>query len=210
MRQREQAFDINTYYKYKVVTSQKVVKDETKRKENYKSLIDYVNPNITKKEIQTNSPSYQINFRPPDYENFSKKYANNKEKPIKFHEKARVTNLDFDDIPESKIPIDFSTLMAMFDNEEEIAEVDREKLLGIDLEKLGSLKEKASRITEYLDSYDNIEGPEKENVVKNLDKKIEEIKIIEDDIENAISNLTKIDKIIYGPEETKIIFHKQK
>ena len=100
--------------------------------------------------------------------------------------------------------------MAMFDNEEEIAEVDREKLLGIDLEKLGSLKEKASRITEYLDSYDNIEGPEKENVVKNLDKKIEEIKIIEDDIENAISNLTKIDKIIYGPEETKIIFHKQK
>ena len=171
MRQREQAFDITTYYKYKVVTSQKVVKDETKRKENYKSLIDYVNPNITKKEIQSNSPSYQINFRPPDYENFSKKYANNKEKPIKFHEKARVTNLDFDDIPESKIPIDFSTLMAMFDNEEEIAEVDREKLLGIDLEKLGSLKEKASRITEYLDSYDNIEGPEKENVVKKLDKK---------------------------------------
>ena len=46
--------------------------------------------------------------------------------------------------------------------------------------------------------------------LKNWIKKIEEIKIIEDDIENAISNLTKIDKIIYGPEETKIIFHKQK
>ena len=210
MRQRETAFDINTYYKYKIAEETKLVNDEANRKENYKNLIDYVGQHLTKKEIQSNSPSYQINFRPPDYENFSKKYANNKEKPIKFHEKARVTNLDFDDIPESKIPIDFSTLMAMFDNEEEIAEVDREKLLGIDLEKLGSLKEKASRITEYLDSYDNIEGPEKENVVKNLDKKIEEIKIIEDDIENAISNLTKIDKIIYGPEETKIIFHKQK
>ena len=210
MRQREQAFDINTYYKYKVIASQKIVKEEAKRKENYKSLIDYVTPNITKKELQTNAPSFPINFHPPEYENFSKKYANNKEKPIKFHEKAKVTNLDIDNIEESKISIDFTTLMAMFENEEEIAEVDREKLLGIDLEKLGSLKEKASRITEYLNSYDNIDGPEKENVIQSLDKKIEDIKIIEDDIDNVISNLTKIDKIIYGAEETKIIFQKQK
>ncbi len=42
MRQRETAFDINTYYKYKVVTKLKTVRDEEHRKENYKNLIDYV------------------------------------------------------------------------------------------------------------------------------------------------------------------------
>ena len=208
MRQREQAFDVNTYYKYKITTTQKIVKDETKRKENYKSLIDYVGPNITKKELQTNSPSYTINFHPPEFENIPKKYANNKDKPIKFHEKAKVSNLDFGDIPETKIPIDFTTLMAMFENEEEIAEVDREKLLGIDLEQLGSLKDKAGRLIEYLGSFDD--NHEKDNVVKNLEKKIEDIKIMEEDIENVISNISCIDKIIYGKEETKIFFDESK
>ena len=208
MRQREQAFDVNTYYKYKITTTQKIVKDETKRKENYKSLIDYVGPNITKKELQTNSPSYTINFHPPEFENIPKKYANNKDKPIKFHEKAKVSNLDFGDIPETKIPIDFTTLMAMFENEEEIAEVDREKLLGIDLEQLGSLKDKAGRIIEYLSSFSDNNNQEKEKVEQNLEKKIEEIKIIEEDIENVISNIGKVDKIIYGDKETKILFQK--
>ena len=208
MRQREQAFDINTYYKYKTTTSLKTSKDDKKRKENYKNLIDYVGQNITKKELQTNSPSYPINFHPPEYENIPKKYANNKEKSIKFHEKAKVANLDFGDIPETKIPIDFTTFMAMFDNEEEIAEVDREKLLGIDLEQLGSLKDKAGRIIEYLNSFSDNSSEEKEKVIENLEKKIEEIKIIEDDIENVISNSVKIDKIIYGSEETKIVFQK--
>ena len=201
MRQREQAFDVNTYYKYKITTTQKIVKDETKRKENYKSLIDYVGPNITKKELQTNSPSYTINFHPPEFENIPKKYANNKDKPIKFHEKAKVSNLDFGDIPETKIPIDFTTLMAMFDNEEEIQEVDREKLLGIDLEQLGSLKDKTGRLIDHLSSFES-----NENVVQNLEKKIDEIKILEDDIDNVVFNVSKVDKIIYGAEETKVFF----
>ena len=208
MRQREQAFDINTYYKYKIVTDLKTVKDGTKMKENYKNLIDFVGPNITKKELSTNSPSFPISFPPPQYENIPKKYANNKEKPIKFHEKAKVSNLDFADIPETRIPIDFSTLMAMFDNEEEIAEVDREKLLGVDLEQMGSLKDKAGRIIEYLNSFSDNNSEEKEKVVQSLEKKIEEITIFEDDIENIISNAGKIDKIIYGTEETKITFQK--
>ena len=209
MRQREQAFDINTYYKYKIIKSQKIAKDETQRKENYKALIDYVGPNITKKEIQSSSFLNPINFHPPEYENIPKMYANNKEKPIKFHEKAKVSNIDFSDIQQSKIPIDFSTLMAMFENDEEIAEVDREKLLGIDLEQMGSLKDKTARIIEHLSSYDD-DGQIKEKVVEDLEKKIEEIKVIEDDIENIVCNIAKVNKIIYGAEETKIFFKSEK
>ena len=77
----------------------------------------------------------------------------------------------------------------------------------IDLEKLGSLKDKTSRIVDYINSYD-ISGKEKEEVMRSLDDKIEQIKNTEDDIENIVSNLSSIDKIIYGPEETKVIFKK--
>ena len=73
MRQRETAFDINTYYKYKVVTKLKTVRDEEHRKENYKNLIDYVGSNITKKEIPTSIQTNPITFRPPEYENIKKK-----------------------------------------------------------------------------------------------------------------------------------------
>jgi len=209
MRPREQAFDINTYYKYKVVTDLKTVKSEEKeqKKENYRNLIEHIGANLTKKEIQSNIKPIPISFAPPEYQNISKKYTNTKEKPIKFHEKARISNgLDVGDIAEKQIPIDFTTLMAMFDNDDEINEVDREKLLAIDLEQMGSLKDKAERLIEYLNSFSDNDS-EKDNVIQKLEKKIENIKEIEDDIENIISNITKVDKIIYGPEETKVMFN---
>ena len=205
MRQREQAFDINTYYKYNIVTAQKTVKDEEHRKENYKNLINFVGPNITNKELQLNLKDGPINFKPPEYENISKKYYNNKDKPVKFHEKAKIVNIDAGDIHESKVTVDFTTLMAMFDNDDEINEVDREKLLGIDLEQLGSLKDKAQRLIDHLSSFEN-----NEDAVKMLEKKIDEIKVLEDDIDNIVFNISKVDKIIYGPEETKVIFKKDK
>ena len=201
MRQREQAFDINTYYKHNIVTAQKTVKDEEHRKENYKNLINFVGPNITNKEIQLNLKDGPISFKPPEYENISKKYYNNKDKPVKFHEKAKIVHLDVGDIQESKVTVDFTTLMAMFDNDDEINEVDREKLLGIDLEQLGSLKDKTGRLIDHLSSFES-----NENVVQNLEKKIDEIKILEDDIDNVVFNISKVDKIIYGAEETKVFF----
>ena len=177
MRPREQAFDINTYYKYKVVSELKTTKSEEKeqKKQNYKNLIDYIGSNLTKKEIQSNIKLNPISFHPPEYQNISKKYTNTKEKPIKFHEKARISNgLEIDDIAEKQVPIDFTTLMAMFDNDDEINEVDREKLLGIDLEQMGSLKDKAERLIEYLNSFSD--SNEKDNAVQALEKKLKLLK----------------------------------
>ena len=208
MRQREPAFDINTYYKHKITVETKLIKNEANRKENYKNLIDYVGQNITKKEIPSNNPTFQINFHPPQYENISKKYNSNKGKTIKFHEKARLTNLDFGDIPEKKIPIDFTTLMAMFNNEEEIEEVTKENLLGINLEKLGNLKDKVERITAHVNSFSGNNQKEKGKALEKLNQKYEEIKNVQDDIDNVISNISKVDKIIFGEEETKILFQK--
>ena len=91
------------------------------------------------------------------------------------------------------------------EKKEEKKEVDREKLLGIDLEQLGSLKDKARRLIDHLNSFEN-----NENAVKMLEKKVDEIKVLEDDIDNIVFNISKVDKIIYGPEETKVIFKKDK
>jgi len=204
MRQREQAFDINTYYKFNAITAQKAVKDEEHREENYTKLTNFVGPNITNKELQLNLKDGPISFKPPEYENISKKYYNNKDKPIKFHEKAKIVNIDVGDIKESKVSVDFTTLLAMFDSDDEINEVDREKLLGIDLEQMGSLKDKAGRLIDHLSSFEN-----NEDVVQMLQKKIDEIKNLEEDIDNIVFNISKVDKIIYGPEETKFIFKKE-
>ena len=206
MRQREQSYDLNTYFKYKVITSNKINKDEAKKVENYKILNDYVNSNITKKELTTNEPSHIMHFPPPKYEGVKRSYIS-KEKPIKFHEKATITSIDAGDINQCQKPVIFQTFMSMFDNEEEIAEVDVEKFLSIDLEKLGSLKDKTSRIIDYINSFD-VDENEKRNVMKSLDDKIDQIKNTEDDIENIVSNMRSIDKIIYGPEETKVLFKK--
>ena len=206
MRPRESSYDINSYYKYKIVNTNKITKDESKKKENYKILIDYVNSNITNKELTTNSPSHVINFHPPKYEGIKRSYVT-KEKPVKFHEKATISSIETGDINSCQKPINFQTFMAMFDNKEEIQEVDIEKLLCIDLEKLGSLKDKTSRVIDFVNSFD-VNEKEKENAMKSFEDKINQIKDTEGDIDNIVSNLNSIDKIIYGAEETKVIFKK--
>ena len=48
-----------------------------------------------------------------NYENIKKNYSNTKEKPIKFHEKAKIVNLDVGSIKETKVSIDFPTFAAI-------------------------------------------------------------------------------------------------
>ena len=107
MRPREQSYDINTYYKYKVINSNKITKEDSKKQENYKILKDYVNSNLTKRELTSNAPSHTIHFQPPKYEGAKRSYIT-KEKPIKFHEKATIT-LETGDINSSQKPVNFQS-----------------------------------------------------------------------------------------------------
>ena len=202
MRPREQSYHITTLDKFNIIHSNKIERDEKKLKDNYKILRDYVTANMAKKELTTNAPTHYLSVKPPKYEGFKKSYAT-KEKPIKFHEKATIGKLDTGEINACQKAVDFHTLMAMFDNKEEIAETDIEKLLNIDLEKLGSLKDKVSRLIDYVSSCDD---PAKDEVINCLKEYSEKLKNNEEDIENILVNMTFIDKIIYGPEETKVLF----
>ena len=101
----------------------------------------------------------------------------------------------------------------MFDNEEEINEVDIEKLLKVDYEKLGEFKDKLGQIVEFAKSrdYDDEEDNKTKNeVIDYLNAKLANVKMNEDNIENAIFNVEHIDKIVYGKLNTKIYFNKAK
>ena len=203
MRPREQSYDINTYNKFKVLNTYKISKEESKRKESYKLLQDYVNSNITKKELAANEPSFTIHFHPPKYEGIKRSYVT-KEKPIKFHEKATIANIDAGDINASQKPINFQNLCSIIMKK---SHKFIQKNYFLLIQKIGSLKAKTIRIIDYINQFD-IRENEKDEVLKSLDDKIDQIKNTEDDIDNIVSNLSSIDKIIYGPEETKVLFKK--
>ena len=203
MRLREKSYGINTVKKYKILTEHNIIKDPSQKKENYEQLEDISSSYFNKKEPQSIEPTYNIPLHPPKIENKKRDYSS-LGKPIKFHENAFVAKLNPSDIGEinsSQRQVNFLNLMAMFDKSE-LNEINIEQLLGVDIQKLGEMKEKLGKIISYVDE---VEGEKNQTLnmlkekSKQIDKNIENIKNVEANVEN-------IDKIIYGENETKVIF----
>ena len=216
MRARAISFSINTVTKKSIVDTNnlKADQDENATKETIaKSILSNY---LTKSDIKENAPTHNIKLPPPNYVGTRKDYVNKTLKPIRFHERANISTYEmkiYEDINESKVEINFLKLMAMFDNEEEINEVDIEKLLKVDYEKLGEYKDKIGNIVEYakgLDYDDEDENKTKKEVIDYLNAKLAQIKSNEENIENVIVNIDKVDKIAYGPLVSKVYFNKPK
>ena len=216
MRSRAISFSINTVSKKSIVdtNSLKADQDEKAAKETIAKCI--LSQYLKSKDIKENAPTHNIKLPPPNYVGTRKDYVNKTLKPIRFHERANVSTYEmkiYEDINEAKVEINFLKLMAMFDNEEEINEVDIEKLLKVDYEKLGEYKDKLGNIVEYakgLDYDDEDENKKKSEVIDYLNAKLAQIKTNEENIENVIVNIDKVDKIAYGPLVSKVYFNKPK
>ena len=91
--------------------------------------------------------------------------------------------------------------MAMFE-EDELNEINIEELLGVDIQKLKEMKNKLGKIINYVE---NVDG-EKKEVINMLKEKEKQIEKNIDNIKNVESNVENIDKIIYGENETKVMF----
>lgn len=216
MRSRAISFSINTVSKKSIVdtNSLKADQDEKAAKETIAKCI--LSHYLKSKDIKENAPTHNIKLPPPNYVGTRKDYVNKTLKPIRFHERANVSTYEmkiYEDINEAKVEINFLKLMAMFDNEEEINEVDIEKLLKVDYEKLGEYKDKLGNIVEYakgLDYDDEDENKKKSEVIDYLNAKLAQIKTNEENIENVIVNIDKVDKIAYGPLVSKVYFNKPK
>ena len=216
MRARAISFSINTVTKKSIVDTNnlKSDQDENATKETIAKCI--LSNYLKKSDIKENAPTHNIKLPPPNYVGTRKDYVNKTLKPIRFHERANISTYEmkiYEDINESKVEINFLKLMAMFDNEEEINEVDIEKLLKVDYEKLGEYKDKIGNIVEYakgLDYDDEDENKTKKEVIDYLNAKLAQIKSNEENIENVIVNIDKVDKIAYGPLVSKVYFNKPK
>ena len=210
MRSRAISFIINTVTKKSIVDTNnlKSDQDENATKETIAKCI--LSNYLKKNDIKENAPTHNIKLPPPNYVGTRKDYVNKTLKPIRFHERANISTYEmkiYEDINESKVEINFLKLMAMFDNEEEINEVDIEKLLKVDYEKLGEYKDKIGNIVEYakgLDYDDEDENKTKKEVIDYLNAKLAQIKSNEENIENVIVNIDKVDKIAYGPLVSKV------
>ena len=204
MRLRERSYGINTVKKFKILTDHNITKDPNQKKENYEQLEEIASSNFTKKEPQSIEPTYNIPLHPPKIENKKRDYSS-RGKPIKFHENAYIAKLNPSDIGEinsSQRQVNFLNLMAMFD-ESELNEINVEQLLGVDLKKFGEMKDKLEKIISYV----NEAGGEKAEALNMLMEKSSQIDKNIDNIKNVESNVENIDKIIYGENETKVIFH---
>ena len=204
MRPREVSYGINTAMKFKILQSNNITRDDTKKKENYEQLEEYATSNLIKKEPDSIEPSHNIPLHPIKPDNTKRIYSL-KGKPIKFHENASIAKLNQSDLGEinsSLKHVNFLTFMAMFD-ENEIDEIDMEQLLGINYEKLGQLKEKLGRIMDYVKQ---AKGEGKNEALAVLNDKLKQIDNNIKNADNVSGNIENIDKIIYGANETKVVF----
>ena len=204
MRAREVSYGINTAMKFKILQSNNITKDDSKKKENYEQLEEYASSNLYKKEGDSIEQSHNIPLHPLKPDN-SKRIYLSKGKPIKFHENASIVKLNQSDLGEinsSQKQVNFINFMAMFD-ESELNEIDMEQLLGINFEKFGTLKEKLGRIMEYVKS---AQGEGKNEAMGVIKDKINQIDNNLQNIDNISGNIENIDKIIYGQNETKVVF----
>ena len=201
MRLRERSYGINTVKKFKILLDHNITKDPSQKKENYEQLEEIASSYFTKKEPQSFEPNYNIPLHPPKIENKKRDYSS-RGKPIKFHENAFIAKLNPSDIGEinsSQRQVNFLNLMAMFD-ENEIEEMNIEELLGVDLEKLGYMKQKLNKIINFV----NKANGEKNDAIKILKEKSKQIDKNIEDIKDVETNVENIDKIIFGEKETKV------
>ena len=89
----------------------------------------------------------------------------------------------------------------MFD-ENELNDINIEQLLGVNMENFGIMKEKLNKIISYVN---NAKGDKEEAMAMLKDKSNQINKNIEN-IKNVEGNVENIDKIIFGENETKVIF----
>lgn len=212
MRSRAPAFSLNTVTKQSIINSTDVLQ-ETDQSKVSNQLSTYINSNVLEQlEINEELNRNFIKIATPKYMDIKKDYANKQAKPLKFHEKANLTKLElktYEDIKESQPEINMIKLLAMFDSEEELNEVDIENLLEINTEKLGQCKDQLLTVIEYMQNLpaETAQDQEtKEHAISHLKGKIDEIMINEKNVDNIKFNLDKVTSINYDELKTTVSF----
>ena len=206
MRPRTQSFSMNSYKKYDLIKNSNITK-MTEKEKALETLKNFNEENLNNL-ITIPELAHNVNIEVPKYEEIKKVFKGNK--PIKFHEKARLTNFDMKNvelIQKNENKIDFKKFCAMFNSSEEVNEVDIYKLLNIKLENLNASKDKLQKIISFVSS-SNENDDVKNEVISELNKKLKEFEIIEDNLNTISLNVDSINQISYNDNNTSVYFNK--
>ena len=208
MRSRTESFNINSYQKFDYIKNSNVKKD-TSPSESIESLKNTINEEkFNNNIIDVPELSHSINIEVPKYFEIKKNFKS--KNPIKFHEKAKLTNFDMKNVEEIKTSdkkVQFKNFCCMFHKSDEVEEVSVENLLNIDLKDLKKIKEKLQKIIAFVSSSSENENV-KNSVIQELNLKLEEIKNIEENMEKISVNVKLIKEISYNDNNTTIYFNK--
>ncbi len=208
MRSRTESFNINSYQKFDYIKNSNVKKD-TSPSESIESLKNTINEEkFNNNIIEVPELSHNINIEVPKYFEIKKNFKS--KNPIKFHEKAKLTNFDMKNVEEiksSEKKVQFKNFCCMFHKSDEVEEVSVENLLNIDLNDLKKIKEKLQKIIAFVSSSSENENV-KNSVIQQLNLKLEEIKNIEENMEKISVNVKLIKEISYNDNNTTIYFNK--
>ncbi|MCQ2819638.1 MAG: hypothetical protein MJ252_20430 [archaeon] len=205
MRARDVSYIINSRMKDKVIKSNEITKetpkDETKNK---------LNEDTKSRFRQEDYDNYLnlITFPVPEYKDISKVFPSKNVKPIKIHQNGFLAKIDpksYEYLPNNKQPIDFSKMASLYDNQEQLDQVDSEQLLGISLEKYGELNEKLDKFINVSQSSDFKNSQIQGEVINYLQQKKTEIDEDEDKYKNIVCHIENIKTITYG-DKTDVTF----
>lgn len=207
MRPRDVSFNINARMKDRIVKDNEITKDIPKD-ECKEKLEEDSKSRFPQEEINENTLNL-ITFAIPQYKDTKLDFPTRNAKPLKIHEKGFIAKVDpkfYEYFPNGRQTIDFLKMVGLFENQEQINEVDAESLLDVNMEKYGEFSEKLDQFLSAAQGAEFSNGQIQNEVLNFLQEKKNEVDMNIENVKNVACNVDKIDKIVYG-DKTEIFFN---
>jgi hypothetical protein len=210
MRTRSNVVSITSNTKIKL--SNEIANNPNMADDLRKSLIEnYIQNNDTIPiATKPSKKDYIIDLKPPHYTDVKKEYITKDDKPIMFHERARVVNTlnkkYIGDIEQYSQHVDFQTFLSIFKNEEEIDAFEIQDLLNLDFERIGELK---GRATELLEASTQLKEntQESDELLLFFCDKMNDLKRNEINVQLFVNNIHKVDSLVFSENKTQVYFN---
>jgi hypothetical protein len=101
--------------------------------------------------------------------------------------------------------VDFQTFLAMYGTDE-IADVEIEDLLNIDLENISALKDKTKELIEACNGLEDNEN-QKEELLIFFGEKLNDLQKNETNLHTFITHVDKVDTLVYYENKTQVNFN---
>ena len=142
-----------------------------------------------------------ITFPVPEYKDISKSFPLKGVKPIKIHENGFMAGIDpkfYEFLPNTRQAIDFTKMAGLYENKEQLDQIDAEQLLGLSLAKYKEYDQKLDQFVNIAQRAQFNNGEEQNEVMEYLQKKKDQIHEDEQHFKDIVCHLETIKTVKYG------------